>query len=153
MRLVLRFDEMVLLRDATPDDVDRTYEWQLEPATRRFARSPEVPERAAHAAWFAAKLDDPDAVFKIVLADGEPCGVVRLDRRDGGGVEISIHVSQAFHRRGIARAALALIREAHPDVDIHAYVMSAHSASRQLFAAAGYVRVGGDWYVSRARSI
>src|SRR5690606_14279209 len=76
------------LRPATEADGDLLLDWQRHPETRRFARAPAAPEPAAHRAWLARTLGDPDRLLCIVEEDGVPAGSLRLDEATCGGLEV-----------------------------------------------------------------
>ncbi|MGB3405952.1 MAG: GNAT family N-acetyltransferase, partial [Jannaschia sp.] len=126
--------------------------FQAEPGARRFARTPEVPSLAAHAAWFDKRLRAaPGAPFYMVEHGGAPCGFVRLDPGPSNvdpAWEVSILLTGAVRGRGRAHAVLALLRLTHPTRHIVAHVHPDNSASQRLFSGAGYVRTGTDSFVS-----
>jgi UDP-2,4-diacetamido-2,4,6-trideoxy-beta-L-altropyranose hydrolase len=134
------------LRLAEERDGDWLLALQHQPATRRYARNPEIPRADQHANWFAAVLDDLDRVLLIVeTLEDEPAGFVRLDRLeadDTASFEVSIAIDEAFHRRGVGSAALALARRFSPCSELIATVLQGNVASEKLFAAMGYRREG-----------
>jgi len=139
---------LVRLRPASTADSPTMFEWQSDPRTRRHFRDSAAPTRSSHDAWLAARLDDPKRRPWIVLHDGRPAGVLRLDPVDGGAHEVSILVEPERYRLGIGRAALALARTLRPEVRLRAEVRPGNEASAALFQAAGYVANGSDWYVN-----
>jgi UDP-2,4-diacetamido-2,4,6-trideoxy-beta-L-altropyranose hydrolase len=134
------------LRLAEERDSDWLLALQRQPATRRYARNPEIPSADQHASWFTTILDDLDRVLLIVEAlEGEPAGFVRLDRLDSGDApsfEVSIAIDEVFHRRGVGSAALALVRRFSPCGELIATVLQGNVASAKLFAAMGFRREG-----------
>jgi UDP-2,4-diacetamido-2,4,6-trideoxy-beta-L-altropyranose hydrolase len=138
-------DEAVLLR------------WQREPRTRRFARDPRLPGKDEHAIWFAAKLDDPACVFHVIEVERNPAGFLRLDfDRETGSYEISIAISEAFQRRGIATRALVAIRRVLPWAALRAFVRQENAESIRLFRRAGFAEqtqeATGTWFISKPLS-
>ena len=143
----------VTLRPVEADDRDLTLQWQGEPGARRFARDPRVPSTPEHAAWFAAKLDQPSCVFHIVEVGKAPAGFLRLDYRpDADSYEVSILVAQAFRGRGAAGAALEIVRRMLPWAELRAWVRPENAASVGLFRKAGYGEIAkageGIWFAS-----
>ena len=70
-------------------------------------------------------------------------GMIRLDARDGKGrYEVSIAVDSVHHGRGVATAALGLIRRLMPGAMFDAEILPSNAASLRLFGGAGYVPVG-----------
>lgn len=136
----------VTLRLATPADGDIMYDWQQHPETRRFARSPAKPDASEHRAWLERRLADPGCVLNLIMHDGAPAGVVRLDRRDEAAMEVSLLVSPERYGQGVGRAALGLVRRLLPQVSLLANVLPGNKASQRLFAAAGYRPAGDGWW-------
>lgn len=139
----------IRLRPVEAEDEARLLDWQKAPATRRFARDPRIPTARSHAAWFAARLDDPSCLLTIIEANGDPAGFLRLDRRgseaDRPIHEISIAIAPDHYRRGIARTALALAARLMRGCELIAFVLEANEASHRLFREAGY-SAGADGY-------
>jgi len=124
--------------------------WQHDPGTRRHARVSDIPNETEHMAWFALRRADPGCVLNMVNHGDTRAGIVRLDRRtDRDGFEVSIVTAPEKRGIGIARAALALVRELLPETHLLAYISSANEASLSLFAASGYRPLGEDWYENR----
>ncbi|MCW5729817.1 MAG: UDP-2,4-diacetamido-2,4,6-trideoxy-beta-L-altropyranose hydrolase [Alphaproteobacteria bacterium] len=141
---------MIRLRPVAAGDEARLLDWQKAPATRRFARDPRIPTAGSHAAWFAARLNDPSCLLTIIEADGEPAGFLRLDRRGNAFGrpmhEISIAIAPDHYRRGIARAALALAARLMRGCELVAFVLEANDASHRLFREAGYSTEADGYY-------
>jgi UDP-2,4-diacetamido-2,4,6-trideoxy-beta-L-altropyranose hydrolase len=147
-----RSAEVVTLRLAESEDENWLLELQRQKATRQFARNPAVPSASEHAMWFAEVLEDPARFLTIIIADGTPCGMLRLDRLAGPKpvFEISVAVDVRWRRTGVGRAALLLARQLAPGADLIATVKPENAPSLALFAAAGYSPEGGDVYRCRA---
>jgi RimJ/RimL family protein N-acetyltransferase len=110
----------------------------------------DIPNETEHMAWFALRRADPGCVLNMVNHGDTRSGIVRLDRRtDPDGFEVSIVTAPEKRGIGIARAALALVRELLPETRLLAYISSANEASLSLFAASGYRPLGEDWYENR----
>lgn len=137
----------VVLRMATLGDEERIYVWQGSPGIRRFARNPDVPTLEEHKRWFRGTLDDINRRLYIVECNGLAAGVVRLDRLKRDRVyEVSILVSHSFQKRGIARQAIQRLQGS--DVhELHAHVKPGNQSSMKLFAGAGFVADGSEWFI------
>lgn len=142
----------VTLRPATPADAADLLAWRRDPAARAFARNPEAPSEEEHARWLEGRLADPGCLINVILHGDAPAGTVRLDPRPGRShcpYEVSINIAAGSRRLGIGRAALALARRLVPEAGLCAYVMAGNSASRALFADAGFQPAGEpDWYAA-----
>ncbi len=143
----------VRLRLADAADEDWLLDLQREPGTREHARNPAVPSPEEHARWMRRVLADPNVELMLMEADAAPAGMIRLDRLPGdtqGRVryEVSIAVRAAHQSRGIASAALRLIRNLKPAAILEAEILPANTASIELFRRAGFVSVTGTRYRS-----
>lgn len=137
----------VRLQLAGPNDVDIMYEWQQDERTRLFARNPEIPSYEEHKAWYDAKTADDGCYMTLIVHNGEPSGVLRLDRLpNSNAYEVSIYVAPDKFRRGIAKAALACAERLWPEYELHAEVVEENVASHKLFHSAGYVKTSRRCY-------
>src|SRR4051794_32881053 len=82
----------VTLRPARAGDAPLLLAWRNDPETRRWSFSQGEVTAAEHAAWLAARLQDPATLLLVAEVDGAPAGQVRVDRADGVGV-VSIAVA------------------------------------------------------------
>ena len=131
---------VVRLRPASTADSELMFSWQCHPLTRRYARNPNPPTTAEHAVWLEKKLKNPRCIFNIILYNDHPVGVLRLDYIDMSeyAYEISILIAPEYYRRGLAKAALTLIRRIFPTLEFHAEVLPGNKASHELFVETGY---------------
>jgi UDP-2,4-diacetamido-2,4,6-trideoxy-beta-L-altropyranose hydrolase len=136
------------LRLAEASDRDILLEWQQHPLSRRFAHKPQAPTAVEHERWFEQTIADPARVLLIVMQDGQPAGMLRLDRVEAGIRKISILTAPGHYRRGIGSAALQLARRFIPAGDLHAEVLPGNVASHALFRRAGYRERAPGLYVN-----
>lgn len=141
----------VSLRPLQVTDEKLVFRWQCAPGNRRFARNPSPPTPAEHARWLQASLSDIGSSSMIVLADGNPVGLLRLDLGTGPTGEVSIILEPAMQGRSIARAALATLATIYPEVELIADIHPENLASQRAFASAGFERVGDRNYRRIAR--
>jgi UDP-2,4-diacetamido-2,4,6-trideoxy-beta-L-altropyranose hydrolase len=140
----------VRLRPVLMSDSDVLLAWQREPGMRRHFRDPDPPDETAHRRWLEAKLEDPGCIFSLILLDGQPAGVVRLDRVSmsdtiaGPTFEVSILVAGTYRRMGVASAALAAMRRMVPWARLLAEVHPDNRQSDLLFQQAGFGPGDGD---------
>lgn len=143
---------MLTHRPAQPADSQRYFDWANDPDTRRqsFNSDPISPE--THAAWFARKLADPNALLLVFENEtGDPVGQVRFertpvaDRPDEIIIGVSVDVSQ--RGKGLASQLIELgcaaCREQWGAVTIHAYIKPDNRASVRAFERAGF-RLSGE---------
>ena len=126
------------LRPATADDSEAIWRWNNDPSIRRVSLDPRPIARADHERWMAARLTDPAHHMWIVEVIGEPIGVVRIARPDGGVAgHISIALDQAARGLGHGRAAIitACTLDGGP---VLAEIVAENRASRACFEACGF---------------
>jgi UDP-2,4-diacetamido-2,4,6-trideoxy-beta-L-altropyranose hydrolase len=136
----------VRLRPAAAEDENRILEWQRSPGARRFARNPDVPAAATHAAWMKTTLNDPEVLLNIIECERRAAGLLRLDRRPDResfpAFEVSILVAPDQHRAGIGKAGLVLARRLVPGAVLLAAIHRDNTPSLSLFHGAGYIADG-----------
>jgi RimJ/RimL family protein N-acetyltransferase len=138
----------VWLRPMEPADEPLIFAWQWEPGARARARNPTPPSPEEHAAWMARTLADPSCRAMIVMVDGTPAGVLRLDRRDGG-FEVSLLIAHRSRGKGIGSAALRTASRQMPDLRLVAEIHRENTASLRVFTRAGFEPCGGTWYMRK----
>jgi UDP-2,4-diacetamido-2,4,6-trideoxy-beta-L-altropyranose hydrolase len=140
----------VSLRLAVDEDCDLIYRWQTTPGIRRFFRNPRPPALSEHRNWFRKMLASPDHLLHTILLNGQPAGILRLDRVAGREKdwEVSILVRKSFQNRGVGRAALLFARSAYPYWILTAEVMTENLSSQKAFLQAGYRPLDSNRLVS-----
>jgi UDP-2,4-diacetamido-2,4,6-trideoxy-beta-L-altropyranose hydrolase len=138
----------VQLRPATMADAALMLTWQSTPGIRAYSRNPAVPTPVEHAQWMLNKLADPGCIFQVILHDGRPVGVLRLDLLADGGYEISILVAAEAQNKNIGGAALEVAKRLLADAIIHATIHPDNFASIRMFERAGYRRAAEDWILA-----
>jgi RimJ/RimL family protein N-acetyltransferase len=124
---------VIALRDATIDDAQRVYAWNCAPDVRAASGDQRPVAYADHLRWYQRRVQAGE--FWIVEEDGEPVGVVRIDRD-----AISISLAPEARGRGIGQLAIAAAcaRRGEPIV---ATVRTTNAASRACFEACGFSTV------------
>lgn len=133
---------MIRLRPAYYRDARQLWQWQHEPGTRKYARTPTAAPWDEHCRWLQKQLRNARP-FKIILSDNEPVGSVRLDPY-GVNWEVSIIIGRAHRRQGIAMEALRLTLD-EVEEPIYAEVHPANEASHTLFQRAGWRAINGGY--------
>lgn len=123
-------------RAATPADSDRLLAWRNDPVTRRWSVNQDPVPQDVHRAWLAKAL----ATRHLLIAEeaGTPVAVVRFDPSVPGEVEVSITLAPHARGRGLARPVLEAAHDHLTDTRVLARVHRDNTASRRLFASAGY---------------
>lgn len=141
----------VFLSRASLDDIERIYQWQCHPETRKYALNPHIPTWEEHKAWMTNKLQSAGDYYYMVIdrVNNHKVGVVRLDRMDQAEYLVSIFIDPQHYGKGIARKALAALDSLHSDVTLHATVLKENLASQNLFQKAGYQKINQDAYLRK----
>lgn len=127
-----------ILRTASVSDIEYLYYLQTLPGVRQWAGDPRIPRWEAHVEWSRHRLQsDPDAIH-IVYDGAAAAGMLRLDHIAPGDVEISIIIDPAHAGRGLATAAIHEALEKRSTERLLARIHPDNSASRKLFAKAGF---------------
>ncbi|UVS76489.1 bifunctional UDP-2,4-diacetamido-2,4,6-trideoxy-beta-L-altropyranose hydrolase/GNAT family N-acetyltransferase [Actinokineospora sp. UTMC 2448] len=137
-RRILDAAAQLTVRRATPADADRLLAWRNDPGTRRWSVNPDPVSPETHRRWLAQ-----DRRLLIAEEAGVPVGVVRFDPVPGG-VEVSITIAPEARGRGLARPILQAAQDTVPGTRLLARVHADNTASRRLFASAGYRLVTED---------
>ncbi|MCL1139669.1 UDP-2,4-diacetamido-2,4,6-trideoxy-beta-L-altropyranose hydrolase [Shewanella pneumatophori] len=141
-------DNSIYLKRASHSDCQCLYDWQLSPATRRYALNSTVPTWQEHCAWFANKIAQADSYLFMLRRNSSDIGMVRLDPlAEPNHYLISILTAPDCYRQGIAKAALLLIRQAFKLITIHATVLTDNYASQALFKGAGYEQLTEEQWI------
>ena len=146
--LLAKDGQPVQLRPASMADAALMLAWQSTPGIRAYSRNPAAPLPAEHAEWMQCKLADPGCIFQIIVHDGRPVGVLRLDRLADGSYEISILVAAEAQNKKIGGAALEAAKRLLPHALIHATIHPDNLASIRMFEHAGYRRAAEDWILA-----
>jgi len=144
------------LRDTEPADIQQVYKWQCHASTRRYALNQQVPSWLEHQEWMSAKLNQGQDYFYIITipdpSDEQShhhidVGVVRLDRIAIAQYLLSIFIDPNYYGQGLAKQALAYLDELHPNMIIHAKVLTANTASQRLFTQSRFQRVTAESFI------
>ncbi len=155
----------VRLRALEPDDVDKLYIWENNPALWQFGNVKAPMSR--HQLWeYAQNYNaDPFAAGQLrLIIELQPqiaCGIVDLYDVDAinSRAMVGIMVSLKYRRQKIASRALALLEDyCHNTLNLHglaADVAIDNEPSIALFKSAGYTCCGQkpDWYRRNRRYI
>ncbi len=127
----------VSLREAAAGDCERVYGYNAAPEVRALSRDPRPIAYADHCAWYAARSLPGALPMWIVEDDGEPVGVIRIQRDGAGRALLSIALGAAARGRGIGRKAIRLATDAW-GAPLHAEVLPSNAASLACFRSCGF---------------
>lgn len=132
----------IALRRAELSDARYVLDWRNHPRTREHIFNPAPIAWEEHLSWFKRVVEDPASALLIGEIDGQPVGVLRFDPL-GERVRISIYLDPERHGQGIGSALIDAgtrwLAAERPQVrQVIAEVMPSNTASRKVFAEAGY---------------
>lgn len=133
---------VVLLRDATSDDLPILYEYQLDPEATAMAAFPARDWDAFVAHWNKI-LSDETVITKVVLVDGQVAGSISTFDMDGER-EVGYWVGREFWGQGVATRALAAFLAHDPTRPLYAHVAKHNVGSRRVLEKCGFVLFGED---------
>jgi UDP-2,4-diacetamido-2,4,6-trideoxy-beta-L-altropyranose hydrolase len=134
------------IRPPQARDCDLLFRWANDPQLRAVSFHSEPISRSVHESWFAAKLNDPAAVFHLGEdTQGHPVGQVRYQIEASRAI-LSINIDSAMRGQGWGRELLyfstrMLFRKNNTEA-IDAFVQPANHASLRLFEEAGFENAG-----------
>lgn len=140
---------MIELRELSPDDEERLYDWRAEPEVARWMSDADVSGREAHQAWFAQLASDPDLKGWIIARGGRPAGLLTLTGLAGHHRRAAWNWfvgDREARGRGVGRAAQVLgLDRAFGELGLHkvwAEVMADNDAALKTLAGIGFRREG-----------
>lgn len=140
----------LIVRRAFPADAREIWLWRNDACTRAMSVSPEEVAWEAHAAWFAASLNDRNRFLYVgCLGDASrKVGICRFDLDPGRALaEASINLNPAMRGLNLSHRLLAAgirLFLARRHVDLRATVKKQNPASIRCFTRCGFVLHGED---------
>ena len=135
------------LRPASESDCLFVWKTNNETSVRDVSLSSAPIPWESHLKWFSAKLNDSNTRLFIIEVEGDPAGVIRLDK-SADNVEISVALGAGFRGQGYGRSAIELgFRSAQLELggkQVVARVLRRNAASLHAFERAGFVRESGE---------
>lgn len=131
---------MVTLHAVSLDDAERLYAWRVDPETARQSVAPPPVSLDDHRRWLDGVLRDRDVSLFVAhdVERGVDVGSVRLDRRPGGDIELSITVAPDHRGRGYSHHLIARALDAAGRVRVVARVKPTNVRSVRAFRALGF---------------
>ena len=135
------------LRRARPEDCRLVWEWANAPEVRAASFTTAPIPWESHQEWFAARLQDPNCHFFIILGpEQQPWGQIRFDPLADQQATISITLAPEARGQGLGAAALRLaaseIFRTTSLTAIHAYIKPDNIRSIRAFRTAGFRLLG-----------
>lgn len=141
------------LRQATPDDRDRTFRWANDPDTRSASFRSAPIEPAEHERWFSASLSDPGRTVLIAELGGAAIGVVRFHALDPRTAELSLALAPERRGQGLAVPVLQAALEHAAALGFSrllARIRPSNERSLRSFVRAGFRHAGVDVVAGQA---
>jgi RimJ/RimL family protein N-acetyltransferase len=127
----------VYLRNVTPDDLPKIYEFNLDPAANRLAMT--VPRDAeAFSVQWRKILGDTNIVAKAICVGEELVGQITCFPLDDKHF-VGYWLGQAFWGRGIATRALKLLLQDVSRRPLYAQAATSNGASLRVLQKCGFV--------------
>lgn len=123
----------VRIRDIEQEDLPRLYEFHLDPDANRLAMT--IP-RSSDA--FVARVTDPNAVVKAILAGTSLAGSIACFKHDGLD-NVGYWLGKDFWGKGIAFRALELLLKEIQSRPLYARVATSNRASLRVLQKCGFV--------------
>lgn len=141
----------ILFRAPEPDDLDMLYRWENDPTQWHDSLTPPLTSRFQLRQYlenFSGDIAVDGSLRLIITADGIPVGTLDLCdyNRRGGSAFVSIYIDPDHRGRGYGTASLRFLNDIAADAfairNLAALIREDNTASRHIFAAAGYTRTG-----------
>ena len=139
----LELSRYLSLRAAENGDLEKTYQWAIDPVIRSFSFNNSTISHREHTAWFRSKISDSSCVFLIGSYHDKVIGSIRFDTLQDEMV-ISYLIDPSFHNQGLGVVLLKKGIEwmyEMGDVSVQricGYVKKENIASRKAFERLGF---------------
>lgn len=132
----------IVLKEATPDDSRKIFEWRNNPKIRRVSKTSDLILWSDHKKWFEKVLTDSNRHLLIGSIGNAQIGVVRFDIEENVA-EVSLYLvpGDKFVGQGknLLRAAENWLKLNNPEISrIDATVLDENEASKKLFDGSNY---------------
>lgn len=131
-------DNRLLLRAATHQDVMYLFYLQTRPGVRKWFLDPRLPQWDKHRRWCRQQLASPNHGLYLIYNAIDVVGMVRLDRRKDGSIEISLLIDPVYAGRGFATQTIQLATDLCRAQPVVAHIHPENAASQRAFAKAGF---------------
>jgi UDP-2,4-diacetamido-2,4,6-trideoxy-beta-L-altropyranose hydrolase len=142
------------MRLAAAEDIDITYEWANDEATRKYAFNKDFIPFEHHKNWFLSKISSAHCMYFILTEGEKPIGSIRFDL-NGQNATISYLLDPLTHGKGLGtillKKGLEMIEKLIVSTEIEivqGYVLMENIASVKLFERFGFkVEIESNMYL------
>lgn len=139
-----KFNNSLLLREATLDDLEITYQWANDKTVRAYSYNQSKITKEAHSEWFTNKLKSDDCSYFILEESNHQAGSIRFDlENDQQTAKISYLVDSRFTGKGfgtfLLEKGVAKLINSKPNIStVYGFVLKENLASIKIFEKLGY---------------
>jgi RimJ/RimL family protein N-acetyltransferase len=140
-----RPDDLLAVRRATMADALDILAWRNDPLSRKMSRNSNAIDEQQHLGWLERALADSTQILLVAIRGSNKVGLVRLALVSPGTWEVSISLNPAERGKGYGHAILAAGLRSFAQAGrkrIVASIKPCNVASRRIFEAQGFIRVG-----------
>lgn len=142
-----KINRNVVLRNATEEDTDKTFEWANDIVIRRYSINKDEIQYEDHLTWFNKKIKSDECLYLIGEINNLPIGSIRFDINENHAV-ISYLLDKQFHGKGIGRTLLFIgvkkLLQNNSIKKISGMVNKDNIASMKAFSHLGYNKVDSN---------
>lgn len=126
-----------ILKKATIDDVETTFDWASNPVIRSFSFNQNDISLNDHFHWFTDKLSDDNCEYFIAYKGNNKVGSIRFDITHNNAL-LSYLIDSEFHGKGlgtqILQAGITKLKNIRKDIEvISGFVIPENKASVHIF--------------------
>jgi len=152
-----KINRNVVLRDATEEDKDKTFEWANDAAIRRYSVNKDIIKYEDHLAWFISKIKSDKCLYLIAEMDNITIGSIRFDINESGAL-ISYLLDIKYHGKGLGRILLfegvKILLQNNSIKKISGMVFKDNIASMKAFSHLGYNKIdNGENFVTFEQNV
>jgi RimJ/RimL family protein N-acetyltransferase len=133
-----------ILREATSEDLDVTYQWANDKTVRAFAYNQIEIAKEAHTEWFKEKLRSNACAYYILEANNKKAGSIRFDIEENQRTaKISYLIDSQSTGKGfgtylLERGVAKLLNDKPDLATVYGFVLKDNKASIKIFKKAKY---------------
>lgn len=140
----LSLESSCILRKASTEDINLTFEWANNSETRKYAFNKDEISFESHKKWFSEKVSSANCLYTILEHNKQNIGSIRFDIQDQIAV-ISYLVDPLFYGKGfgtiLLKLGLKILADNYSEKEIkeiHGHVFKENIASIKAFQRFGF---------------